>query len=155
MPKINPDYYLDTSKPKSTPSPELGQDAFLKILIAQIQNQDPMSPMEDKEFIAQMATFSQLEQTMKMNASLELLLESQMVSPVVKYSHMIDKEVTYENKKGEIKQAKVVAVTQRDGWAILELDNKDEVIADAVIKIGNTIEKEEPNEDDSKIDEED
>lgn len=135
MPKINSDYYLDQSKPKSTPSSELGQDAFLKILIAQIQNQDPMNPMEDKEFIAQMATFSQLEQSMKMNESLDILVESQLVSPVIKYSHMIDKKVTYKDKNGTLKEAKVSAVTQKDGWAILELDNEDEIYADSVIKV--------------------
>ncbi len=47
---------------------ELGKDEFMQILVAQLKNQDPLSPMEDTEFIAQMAQFSVLEQIQNLNA---------------------------------------------------------------------------------------
>ena len=54
---------------RTTGSSELGRDAFLKILIAQLQHQDPLSPADPQEFAAQLAQFSSLEQMMNMNSS--------------------------------------------------------------------------------------
>lgn len=50
-----------------SPRGSLGKDDFLKILVSQLQNQDPMKPMEDQDFIAQMAQFTALEQMQSLN----------------------------------------------------------------------------------------
>lgn len=51
----------------------LGRNAFLNLLVTQLQHQDPTQPQADGEFLAQLATFSQLEQLQQMNQKLDTL----------------------------------------------------------------------------------
>lgn len=141
--KIDSSFYLDNQSIERNPSSALGKDEFLKILMTQLQHQDPLSPMDDREFISQMATFSSLEQMMNMANSIDNLVQSQLISPVIQYSHMIGQEVSYEIKndetgeKEEIAKSRVVAVSQKEGWAILELENGDQVYAESIIQVSN------------------
>jgi len=64
-------YYDDEVEKQKMKSNDLDKDAFLRLLITQLQNQDPLDPMEDREFIAQMAQFSSLEQMQNLNKTLE------------------------------------------------------------------------------------
>lgn len=58
----------------SSDTPTLDYDAFLKLLLAQMQNQDPLNPMDSTEYVSQLASFSNVEQGLKMNAKLDQLL---------------------------------------------------------------------------------
>jgi flagellar basal-body rod modification protein FlgD len=60
-------------KTKDKDSTTLGKDDFLKILITQLQNQDPTQPLQDKEFIAQMAQFTSVEQLTNMASEMKLM----------------------------------------------------------------------------------
>lgn len=94
---ITNDYYLSSYKApeKQTGNSALGKDAFLKLLITQLQNQDPTEPMDDKQFIAQMAQFSSLEQMQNMTTAMEKLLDSQHQSQMMNYTTFIGKEVKW------------------------------------------------------------
>jgi flagellar basal-body rod modification protein FlgD len=75
----------------------LGRDAFLKMLLAQLENQDPLNPMEGADFSAQLAQFSSLEQLFNVNDNLETIstsLVSDTANNVIDY---IGKEVVCEN----------------------------------------------------------
>src|SRR5690606_20910180 len=82
-------------KQRKTGTDILGKDDFLKILMVQLQNQDPSNPMQDQEFIAQMATFSTLEQITNMNSSIKDLVATQQQSYLVSFTEFIGKEVKW------------------------------------------------------------
>ncbi len=53
----------------------LSKDAFLQLLVTQLQHQDPTQPQDDKEFIQQLATFSSLEQLTQVNTGIQTLVK--------------------------------------------------------------------------------
>ncbi len=89
---------------------QLGKDAFLKLLIAELSNQDPLNPMEDREFISQMATFSSLEQMQNMNKTLEGMAEANKFSAV----SYIGKAVAFTKGTGD--DAQQVAALVNAVW---------------------------------------
>jgi flagellar basal-body rod modification protein FlgD len=71
--KAEVDTFNKSIKSGKNEGASLGRDDFLKLLITQLQHQDPSAPVDDKEFIAQMAQFSSLEQITNMSASFQKL----------------------------------------------------------------------------------
>jgi flagellar basal-body rod modification protein FlgD len=144
---IDPTLYLKNQMPSKTSSTDLGKDEFLNILMTQLQNQDPLDPMDDRAFISQMASFSSLEQMTNMANSVDTLVQSQLISPVIQYSHMVGKNVSYEPQQQEPGEkqntvtSKVVAVSQMEGWAILELENGEEIYADSILQVKSGVDE--------------
>lgn len=70
------------SQANNTPKPVAGADyqTFLKLLVAQMKNQDPTKPMDATQQVTQLAQFSSVEQAVQMNAKLEQLLASSSLS---------------------------------------------------------------------------
>jgi flagellar basal-body rod modification protein FlgD len=129
-------YYAKGNLPpgKNSGGNELGKDQFLHILITQLRNQDPMQPMQDREFIAQMAQFSAVEQIMNMGKELSMLRQSFGLS-----SGLIGQSVTWNvyDESGQISGTKtgiVDAIVMKDGKQYLK-SGTDEVPLEEIVKI--------------------
>jgi flagellar basal-body rod modification protein FlgD len=79
--------------PGAVPSAEEGRNTFLRLLVAQLEHQDPVKPMENADFTAQLAQFSALEQMETMNANFEALLNNQEANSRVQAVGFIGKTV--------------------------------------------------------------
>jgi flagellar basal-body rod modification protein FlgD len=68
----------------------VSKDTFLQLLITQLKNQDPLDPQDSSEFIAELASFSSLEQMSNMNTEMETVLEMSATSLIGKTATVID-----------------------------------------------------------------
>lgn len=87
------------STPTRMPVQTLGQDDFLKLLVAQLSAQDPMNPQKDTEFVAQMAQFSALEQSRAMQSDMAGLRSEQQI---LQANAMIGRTVALQDGAGNI-----------------------------------------------------
>lgn len=88
-----------TGAQRPTSGPQtVDYEAFLKLLVTQMKNQDPTSPMESTDYVAQLATFSQVEQSVQINSKLDQILQA---STFAQAGDLIGREI--ESADGEIK----------------------------------------------------
>jgi flagellar basal-body rod modification protein FlgD len=85
------------SAPKATGPRELGQGDFLNLLVTQLKNQDPLNPTNNTEFVAQLAQFSQLEQSAKQAQLLQRSLDAQAASLQFTLLPMVGRTVTVDH----------------------------------------------------------
>lgn len=110
---------------------ELGKDDFLKLLIAQLTNQDPLDPLKDKDFIAQMAQFSALEQQTNMAKGIETLTKLSLSSAV----GYVGRTVGYTGEDGSAKAGTVQYVEFKDGAVTLKLTDGSSLALDKVEQV--------------------
>lgn len=123
----------------------LGKDDFLKLLMVQLQNQDPTSPMDDKEFISQMAQFSSLEQMTNLTTSMEEMISIQEQNQLLSYSHFVGKEITWHklnnNEEGvEVEQGtgKVASIQFKDSAVTFILDDGTKLSPGNISELNHT-----------------
>ncbi|WP_120993183.1 flagellar hook assembly protein FlgD [Stutzerimonas urumqiensis] len=95
-------YAIKNNTSATSGKSELGKDEFLKLLVAQLNNQDPLSPQENGEFIAQMAQFSTVEGIGNLNTSMEEILSSSQSTQALQASSLVGRKVIATTDKSVV-----------------------------------------------------
>lgn len=92
---------------------DLGRDQFMQLLVTQMQNQNPLDPMKDSDFISQLAQFSSLEGMQNLNTSFDQMLSLQQFT---QGANLIGKQVQFKaDDSSSLSSGVVDGVTVRDG----------------------------------------
>ncbi len=94
----NPAPFGSASQPPASKS-ALGKDEFVKLLMAQMSKQDPLSPMDSHAFVAQLAQFANVELLQTTNARLEAMVVAQTASHQTNLASLVGREVAWRSDK--------------------------------------------------------
>ncbi len=101
----------------ATQSSTINQDDFLKILLTQLNYQDPLKPLDNQQFLAQMAQFSSLEQSRQLNERVDTLLQIQSSTQSI---GLLGKTVDIATSTGTV-TGQVTTLTFKDGQPAMTL----------------------------------
>lgn len=104
-----------SAQPQAKLSNELGKMDFLQILVTQLRYQDPLNPMDDKEFVAQLAQFSTLEQ----------MTEQTKWSQMSYALNLIGQKVIFQGPEGELQAGIVGSMHMADGQPMVTVGQSD------------------------------
>lgn len=90
---------------------EMGKDEFMKLLITQLENQDPLKPTDNTEFIAQMAQFSSLEGITNLNSTVNQFATSLQSTQALQASTLVGRSVQVQTNWTELEEGKPVKGT--------------------------------------------
>jgi flagellar basal-body rod modification protein FlgD len=134
---------LSTSIPTDAQSNSaLGKDAFMKLLVNQIKNQDPLSPSDNTQYLSQLAQFSSLEQMQSMNDNIVGLAVLQqnnaLMSQLTQSSALIGQSVSYlDPASGQTLTGTVSSVKIQDNLAVLSIGGEDVPLANVSAVLGH------------------
>src|SRR3954454_1283598 len=121
-----------TTPATKAPNTTLGKDDFLKLLVGQLQHQDPLAPSDDQQWIGQMAAFSQLEQVSNTAETTQKIVDTLNVNGTLS---LIGHSVTYLDQAGASHDGVVQTVDMTDGQASLTVGGVAGIGAGSVTQV--------------------
>lgn len=123
-------------------APNADYNTFIKLLIAQMKNQDPTKPMDSTEFVSQLASFSAVEQQTQTNTKLDSMAQSlkniMVDGPISRAEGYVGKYLSFTDEKGVVTAGTAQSVTIYSDGLIAKLDNgKDLLIGPGVTVMNN------------------
>ncbi|HBS80311.1 MAG TPA: flagellar biosynthesis protein FlgD, partial [Pseudomonas sp.] len=120
-------------KDREVKSNDLGKNEFLELLVTQLNNQNPLEPQENGEFIAQLAQFSTVEGVEKLNSSMETMLSGYQSSQALQASSLVGRKVIVPTDKAvvdtsETFKASIVLPTTSSNVAVNVYDSAGTVV---------------------------
>ncbi len=127
-------YQRSLAEKESTSSGKVTHSDFLKLLTKQLTTQDPLNPMQDLDFTAQLAQLQALDEQMAMTKSMQAMrVDSQLQAGTA----MIGRFVTGVDDAGNSATGQVQRVVQQDGSVFVELGNKQKIEVSSVSNVWN------------------
>lgn len=90
----------------NTGASSLGKDSFLKLLVTQLQNQNPLDPQDNSQFVAQLAQFSSVESLQNLNTSVDAIGGMYQSSQALQASSLVGRSVIFEGSATTVDTAK-------------------------------------------------
>lgn len=131
----------NTSSTNAT-APNADYNTFIKLLVAQMKNQDPTKPMDSTEFVSQLASFSAVEQQTQTNTKLDKMnssLNNIMVDgPISRAEGYVGKYLSFKDEKGAVTEGTVQSVTIYSDGLIARLDNGKDLLIGPGVTVMNS-----------------
>lgn len=112
----------EESTPPTQFETDLDRNAFLQLLVLELQNQDPLQPMDNREMVTQLAQFTSLEQMQNLNDSFEILSGNVDQLNFISANSLVGHDVVAINEAGELVEGTVNGVQLNGSIVLLRLD---------------------------------